>query len=142
VTGLGPFGHAVVFGGAVVLACGAADFTVPRYPQPDSVPAEPVAFPPPPAQIENLEALPPAPGCLWLDGQWLWATQRWEWRAGGWVRPPEGCQYSAPEAPRWAATDGAGVLYYRPGGWYSIDTARACPYPVSCPTTKSPPNPN
>jgi hypothetical protein len=132
--------------------CGAADYGVPSYPQPEGSPAEVVAFPPPPAQIEHLNAKPPAQGCLWADGQWVWATQHWNWRPGGWVRPPEGCQYSPPTV-QWAASGQTSVLYYRPGRWYSTeetagdDTAggedasdedtvvqnKPCPDPVSCP---------
>jgi hypothetical protein len=118
-------------------ACGAADLGVRSYPQPEGSPAEVVTFPPPPAQIEHLDAKPPAKGCLWADGQWVWATQHWNWRPGGWVRPPEGCHYSAPTlqwAPSGETSSGeTTVLYYRPGRWYSVEEPRLCPDPVSCP---------
>jgi hypothetical protein len=131
-------------------ACGAADYGVPSYPQPAGSPAEVVTFPPPPAQIEHLSDKPPAEGCLWADGQWVWATQHWNWRPGSWVRPAEGCQYSAPTV-QWASSRGpsgeTSLLYYRPGRWYSVnetaddETAdgtafgktKPCPDPVSCP---------
>ncbi len=119
-------------------ACGGANIAVPSYPHPESAPAEPVTFPPPPAQIENIQKEPPARGCLWADGQWVWTSQRWDWHPGGWVRPPEGCRYSAPTVT-WGATGATGVLYYRPGRWYSVSEAKICADPVSCPTT-SPPN--
>jgi hypothetical protein len=123
--------------GVLLLGCGAPDIIVPTYPHPDFASVEPVAFPPPPAQIENLEGTPPAPGCLWVDGQWVWTAQRWEWRPGGWVRPPEGCHYSAPTA-HWAAAQGAGVLYYRPGRWYSTTEPKLCPDPGNCPSPSPP----
>ncbi|HWO10756.1 MAG TPA: hypothetical protein VNN80_14785, partial [Polyangiaceae bacterium] len=105
---------------------------VPSSPHPDGARAEAVEFPPPPAQIEHVDATPPASGCLWADGQWLWVSQRWDWHAGGWIRPPEGCRYSAP-ALEWAPGGQAGILYYRPGRWYSVDQLEPCPDPVSCP---------
>jgi hypothetical protein len=135
-------------------ACGASDIVVPSYPQPEGAPAEVVSFPPPPAQVEHLDAKPPAEDCLWADGQWVWATQHWNWRPGAWVRPAEGCQYSPPTV-HWAPSAETGgetsLLYYRPGRWYAIDDAagsentggetpvqpKPCPDPVSCPA----PNP-
>lgn len=119
---------------SILLGCGGPNIAVPSHPQPEFATAELVATSPPPAQIENLDVTPPAPGCLWVDGQWAWAAQRWEWQPGGWIRPPEGCQYSAPIAS-WVATNGPGVLYYRPGRWYSVAARRACPEPEKCPST-------
>jgi hypothetical protein len=120
------------------LGCGASSVDVASYPHPDGSPAEAVSFMPPPAQIEHLEAKPPARGCLWADGQWVWAAQRWDWRPGAWLRPPEGCRYSGPTL-QWAlsGTDNQGVLYYRPGRWYSVGEPRACAPAVIC-TTQSP----
>lgn len=112
--------------------CGAPSVAVPSQPHPAGAPAEPVGFPPPPAPIEHLVGSPPARGCLWADGQWIWVPQRWDWRPGGWVRPPPGCEYSAPEL-EWAPGGTAGILYYRPGRWYSVPELQPCPEPVSCP---------
>jgi hypothetical protein len=95
---------------------------------------------PPPAQIEHLDASPPAPGCLWADGQWVWGAQNWDWRPGGWVRPPQGCRYSAPTF-EWAPSDTAprGVLYYRPGRWYSVNEPKVCSEAiVTCPAPNPP----
>jgi hypothetical protein len=128
---------AVVLGAALgcaaVLGCGAARFEVPTYPHPEGAPAEPVGFMPPPAQIEHLESEPPAPGCLWADGQWVWVALRWDWRPGGWVRPPAGCQYSPPTV-QWALSGKQGVLYYRPARWYSVGEPKRCADAVSCPS--------
>ncbi len=126
----------VLVGCSSLSACGSSSFAVPRYPHPEGAPAEAVGFPPPPAQIEHLDAKPPAPGCLWADGQWVWAAQRWDWRPGGWIRPPEGCRYSPPAAV-WVPTGEQGTLYYRPGRWYAVNEPRICTDAVSCPT----PNP-
>lgn len=119
-------------------ACGSPRFDVPRYPHPESSPAEPVSIPPPPAQIEQVAERPPAPGCLWADGQWVWTVQRWDWHPGGWVRPPEGCRYSPPTV-QWAPAPGSaqGILYYRPGRWYAVGEPKICPDAVSC-TTPAP----
>jgi hypothetical protein len=121
------------------LGCGSSTITVRSYPHPDFATAEPVGSPPPPAQIENLEHEPPAAGCLWADGQWVWTAQRWDWRPGAWILPPEDCRYSAPTI-RWAASGATGVLYYRPGRWYSVSEPRTCPEPVPCPSTTPKPS--
>lgn len=126
-------GLGIVLSGWGVSACGGSGLAVPQYPHPEGAPAEPVGFPPPPAQIEHLDAEPPAPGCLWADGQWVWAAQRWDWRPGSWVRPPEGCRYSAPAAV-WVPTGEQGTLYYRPGRWYAVNEPRICAEAVTCPT--------
>lgn len=123
--------------GALGIACGGSNLAVPRHPHPDFAPAEPVGFLPPPAQVEQIESTPPAPGCLWADGQWLWAAQRWDWRPGAWIKPPDKCRYSGPTA-EWAPGAGAGVLYYRPGRWYSVTEPRICPDPVPCAPPQNP----
>jgi len=123
-------------GGALfglALGCGGGSLSVPSYPHPEGVAGEAVTLMPPPAQIEHLDAQPPAPGCLWADGQWVWAVQRWDWRPGGWILPPSGCRYSAPTVG-WVRSGEQGILYYRPGRWYSVGQPRTCPAAVSCPT--------
>jgi hypothetical protein len=117
--------------GMLGLGCGSPRYDVPRYPHPAGSPAQPVALLPPPAQIEALDEKPPARGCLWADGQWVWAAQRWDWRPGGWVRPPEGCRYSPPTV-QWAPGGEKGVLYYRPGRWYSVTEPKIGADAVSC----------
>jgi hypothetical protein len=114
------------------LSCGGPNLAVPSYPQPDFARSEIVASPPPPPQIESLNAEPPSPGCRWQDGQWLWVSQRWDWRPGGWVQPPEACRYSAPQAS-WGVSQGSAALYYRPGRWYSVSQPKTCPDPAPCP---------
>jgi hypothetical protein len=126
---------------AADLRCGGPNRFVVSYPHPEGAPAESVGFPPPPAQIETLSTEPPASGCLWADGQWVWVAQRWDWRPGGWILPPEGCRYSAPTTSWALGPDGASVLYYRPGRWYSVIQSRVCPDPVSCPTSLTSPAP-
>ena len=113
------------------LACGSPSYEVARYPHPEGPPPEPVSFLPPPAQIEQLDEKPPAPGCLWADGQWVWKAQRWDWRPGSWVRPPAGCRYSPPTV-QWAPGGEKGILYYRPGRWYSVSEPKICAEAVSC----------
>ena len=113
--------------------CGTPSLAVPSHPQPPGARATAVGFAPPPAPIEHVDATPPAPGCLWADGQWVWVPQRWDWHPGGWIRPPEGCRFSGPTL-EWAPGGPAGILYYRPGRWYSsVQTLEPCPDPVSCP---------
>jgi hypothetical protein len=117
---------------ALASGCGAPGLAVPSHPHPAGALAEPVGFPPPPAPIEHLVGTPPAEGCQWADGQWVWVPQRWDWRPGAWIRPPVGCEFSTPEL-EWAPGGATGILYYRPGRWYSVRDLQPCPDPVSCP---------
>ncbi len=41
---------------------------------------------PPDDQLE-VRGLMPAPGYVWIDGNWAWRS-RWVWTPGRWVRPP------------------------------------------------------
>ena len=117
--------------GVAVLGCGRAGPGVARHPQPPFATTQRVPMPPPPAQLEYLSSEPPSPGCRWVDGQWLWTSQRWNWRPGGWIQPPEGCRYSSPTLT-WVEEQGAPALYYRPGRWYSVSEPKACPDPAPC----------
>jgi hypothetical protein len=85
--------------------------------------AEPVVvdYPPPPAQVENIDRDPGTP-CVWVDGHWDWVGRRWQWFPGGWVRPPEGCYYAPPNMV-WIQSTGRGVLYYTRPRWYPEDAA-------------------
>lgn len=121
----------VRFVAAALLACGSGSVSVPSHPHPPFALIEIVASLPPPAQIEHVDVEPPVEGCLWADGRWEWNVQRWDWRPGGWIRPPEGCRYSAPAAS-WASEGGKAVLYYRPGRWYSLTEPKVCKEPPSC----------
>lgn len=122
---------ALLFLLSALSACGSADPGVPRHPQPPFAIAQRVPLAPPPAQVELLSSEPPSPACRWVDGQWLWTSQRWDWRPGGWILPPEGCQYSLPSL-LWVEEEGAPALYYRPGRWYSVSEPKACPEPAPC----------
>jgi len=117
-----------------VLALGCAkNLAVPVHPQPAFATAQLVDSAPPPAQLEYLSDKPPRPGCRWVDGQWIWSSRRWDWRPGGWVQPPEACEYSLPSTI-WAGAQGSGALYYRPGRWYSVSEPKTCPDPSPCPS--------
>lgn len=136
-------GRARVASAAGVLAllgCGGPDVGVPHYPQPPFATAQRVLLPPPPAQLESLSSEPPSPGCRWVDGQWVWSSQRWDWRPGGWGQPPPDCRYSLPTTT-WVEEQGAPALYYRPGRWYSVSEPRACPDPAPCGGAGSVPRP-
>ncbi len=89
---------------------------------------EVVGYPPPPAQVERLEA-PPDPRCQWLDGSWEWVGRRWQWKQGAWGVPPAGCSLAAPIMV-WLPGGGAGVLYYR--GASSCPTKSQTDKPARC----------
>lgn len=96
-----------------------------------------VDYPPPPAQIEEIDPQPHRDdGCVYVDGAWLWNGRRWAWRAGTWVIPPAGCYYAHPESFWQATAEGPGDLYYRNPKWYPADrnpkAERPCS-PKPCP---------
>jgi len=121
-----------LLGAGLALGCGGASVAVAVHPQPAFAPAQLVDSPPPPAQIEYLSDTPPSSGCRWVDGQWVWTSQRWDWRPGGWIQPPPDCEYSLPSST-WTVSQGARALYYRPGRWYSVTQPKACADPAPCP---------
>lgn len=90
-------------------------------PNPRSRGGERVAEPPPPARPEHVLS---APGCVWVDGQWLWdyGAQRWTWIAGGLYFAPPNCHH-APPAWQWAkhSSDQAASLTWWAGGWFPDD---------------------
>ena len=45
-----------------------------------------VTVPPPPPPVERV-VIAPAPGYVWIDGEWIW-DGRWVWMAGYWGVPP------------------------------------------------------
>jgi hypothetical protein len=104
--------RALALGVALTLAsCGRALPTPRTGAQPESVFID-VPYPPPPARVEVLPKQPRA-GTVWIDGQWYWQGQRWEWSPGGWVAPPEGAHFA-----EWAlvrASDGR--LRFAPASW-------------------------
>jgi hypothetical protein len=116
---------------SVLAACAGADPGVPHHPQPPFAAAVRVPMPPPPAQIESLSQEPPGPDCRWVDGQWAWTSQRWDWWPGGWIQPPPDCRHSLPSLT-WVDEQGTPALYYRPGRWYSVNEPKACPNPAPC----------
>jgi hypothetical protein len=73
---------------------------------------ETVGYPPPPARVEFVPPRP-APGAVWIDGEWAWQGRRWAWRIGRWVEPPPGARYSP-----WTVVRGDdGSTYYAAGAW-------------------------
>jgi hypothetical protein len=97
----------------------------------------PVDLAPPPAKIESIP-LDPGEPCGWLDGHWEYRARTWEWTAGDWVVPPDGCHYSPPQTV-WVATTGLGQLFYIPGQWYPSDSGGKCGPTRSCTEASSQP---
>jgi hypothetical protein len=80
---------------ACALAVGACRASLPQpagAPQPDNAFVD-VPYPPPPARVE---AIPPRPraDALWIDGQWSWGGDQWDWWPGGWVAPVAGARFA------------------------------------------------
>ena len=79
-----------------------------------------VDYPPPPAQVEFVRK-DPGPPCLWVDGQWKYIEQTWQWTGGAWYVPPEGCVYAEP-AMLWFPNNKIGKLYFLGGRWVQADS--------------------
>ena len=100
--------------------------TAPSGPPPAKAQPISVAFPPPPAKIEEIPLSHGSSNpCVWRDGYWDWTGRRWEWQAGRAVLPAAGCLFAQPKLS-WS-TDS--LSFYRPA-WYP-DPAHTPP-PKSC----------
>jgi hypothetical protein len=70
---------------------------------------------PTPPPVVPVEIMPPQPrkDAVWLDGQWAWGGDRWQWKRGGWVSPPEGATLSM-----WLYSyQTNGLVRFWPGTW-------------------------
>lgn len=74
-----------------------------------------VDYPPPPAQVEFVRQ-DPGPPCRWVDGEWKYIEQTWQWVGGAWYVAPEGCVF-AQSAMLWFPDRKIGKLYYLGGRW-------------------------
>ena len=114
-----------------VFACSAALRTVPIGPEPATAPPPIlVDAPPPPAKIEHVPPDPGAP-CAWLDGQWGWVGETWEWTPGAWVVPPADCHF-VPGRFGWAEGADRSLLFFAPGRWYHDESSATCAAPAAC----------
>lgn len=95
-----------------VLACGASRLPAPPYVAQPTEALQEVAYPPPPARVENVPAAP-NDGAVWIDGEWTWQGGRWAWKRGRWVMPPANAMYS----PWTSNRDARGNLYVAEGKW-------------------------
>lgn len=88
-----------------------------------------VDYPPPPADVEFVRRDPGEP-CVWVDGQWKFVDQLWQWESGAWVVPEAGCVFAQPNMLWFPNTETSnpdraptysyeriGKLYYVTGRW-------------------------
>jgi hypothetical protein len=80
------------FLGVVLSGCSSALPHPPEAPQPSDAFVD-VPYPPPAGHVETVPARP-SRTALWIDGQWSWDGERWEWRPGGWVAPDPGARFA------------------------------------------------
>jgi hypothetical protein len=118
--------------GVLTVACGSS-LPHPTYSAQAASALEVVSRPPPPARVESV---PPSPtkGAVWVDGEWVWAHERWSWLPGRWVRPVEGATFSP-----WVVVRGAdGTLYVARGLWKdAAGHAIAAPPPLAIATVEA-----
>lgn len=108
-------GIAIATAVALAFACGKSVPT-PKYTSHPTSALVQVPYPPPPARAE---AVPEVENddAVWIDGEWVWQTRRYAWRAGRWVVPPSGARF----APWTAVRDKSGTLYVANGVWRAAD---------------------
>lgn len=111
---------AVFFGGiafatAVAFACGKS-VPSPKYTSHPTSALIQVPYPPPPARAEAVPDVD-TDNAVWIDGEWVWQTRRYAWRAGRWVIPPSGAKF----APWTSVRDKSGTLFFANGVWRSGD---------------------
>jgi hypothetical protein len=98
--------------------------------------ANAVAYPPPPAQVEVLPAAPSDSNCVWVDGQWAYKVQEFEWSPGAWVKRPLGCEFAHSRLWWEKVGPGAARLFYRPGRWVTTAFPHSdCRAPAPCITS-------
>ena len=115
----------------LALLCAVACSRAPQTVRPVAADFQEVAYPPPPAQVEEVsEELPGRPECSWLDGHYEWRGRKWIWLPGEWIVAPEDCTY-APGLVQWGSGANA-RLYYTPPRWYRADGKTPCSAPASC----------
>ena len=112
----------VLIGGVALasaaLACGAERLPGPAYVgQPTAALVE-VPYPPPPARAEYVPRSPNE-RAVWIDGEWIWQGQRYGWKPGRWVIPPDdgALSHGAAYAPWTTVRNSAGTLYLAGGTW-------------------------
>jgi hypothetical protein len=68
------------------------------------------APPPPPTEVQ---AAPPGPDYMWVDGDWTWNGVGWVWIGGRWILPPY--SHAIWVGPGWER--GSGGWHRVPGHW-------------------------
>jgi hypothetical protein len=107
---------------SVALACGGAQVEATRRP-PAVLDFILVPRPPPVVPIE-VQPAQPVSDAVWVEGQWLWAGDHWDWKQGGWVVPPHGATLSV-----WAYSYQAdGRVRFWPPTWLDAE-GRPIPEP-------------
>ena len=122
---------------ALLAACGGGTQLVPTGAHPPHIQDfVEVPYPPPPAQVEELDEAHSNPNCAYVSGHYEFEGRRWVFHPGRWVQPPADCYY-APAVIAWSK-GGDDRLYYTPPRWYHDDAeARSealavCKDPPAC----------
>ncbi len=102
---------------ALLPACG---FRVPKPPM-GSAPADEMVEVPYPPPAVRVEVVPPRKGALdvWVDGQWDWDGEVWQWTAGSWMEPPANAYFTPWKAER--REDGQ--LFFARASWRTKEGA-------------------
>jgi hypothetical protein len=79
-----------------------------------------VPYPPPAALAETIPERPERDGAVWIDGEWIFHSQGFVWRRGGWVVPPPGSRFAPWRS--WYRRDGR--LMLASGTWYDAKHER------------------
>lgn len=92
-----------------------------------------VPYPPPVTRIETAPPAPQNPSCAYLDGRWSFGGKDWQWTAGTWVIPPNGCAFARPRVFWHEIAADRSELRFRPGRWVqSSNLAAECQAAIPC----------
>src|SRR5690606_39073378 len=91
-----------------------------------------IPYPPPPGRVEVV-TISDEPGRVWIDGQWDWNGDAFQWFPGHWRIPPEGAYFT----PWRTARRADGTLLFYKAAWRAADGRRIADtyhQPIACPT--------
>lgn len=66
-----------------------------------------------PAEVVYTRPIAPGPDYIWVDGDWVWTSNRYVWREGHWGRPRGGRTW---QGGHWVQGSGRGWRWER-GHW-------------------------
>lgn len=89
----------------------------------------------PPAALVEVAGDPPSDHAVWYDGHWVWRSDRYLWKRGGWATNTDALSY----APWKTLVLEDGRLMFAEGTWYDANGHKV-PAPKVVKPAQTPPN--